>query len=792
MLRRPLGTVLTYLNHLVAPPRAEEATDRELLERFTLHNDQPAFAVLVRRHSSMVLGVCWRLLRHMQDAEDAMQAVFVVLARKAAGMAWGESVAGWLHQVARRVALEARGVAAQRRQRERQLDALAEPPAAPSEPQTTEAAWRELSELLDGEIQRLPARYRDPLVLCYLEGRTRDEAAEQLGWTVGSVKGRLERGRGLLRRRLVRRGLSLSAALSPLLLGQVPVQAALLPTLHHATLALVAGQGAAGTGGTTPTLLAEITLKAMAGGKAKVSAVLVLTLAGLGAAVGAALRGPGTAPTQGEPPLTVAVALPDDPLPEVPPVVQVRHEGVVRSVAFSPDGKTLASSSFDRTIGLWDPATGKSRGSLKAGGQISCVAFDPDGKRLVSGGPDGCVRLWDLTTNKEVHTWNAVEQHIYATAWSPDGKFVAVACQGGEVFLWDPKKAAVRHKLAGHLDRVWAVAFSPDGRTLASVGEDRTLRLWDVESGDQVRRIVAHGEMVSVVQWSADGRLLVTADVSGSIKLWERATGEEMTQLGQLRNRVQWLCLSPGAGRGGAPLLLATAHANGKVIFWDLRTRKPLHEIQAHEHYAYSVVFSPDRKTIASGSENGSVRVGPVPHTPATAREELKPGVMEQLVKDLAEKTPVAFQALCRLSAGQGTVPWLKARLQPVKPDPEKRKQWDRRLTALLTDLNDDDFQKRETAAEDLKKLGPDAIPALRGVLAGKPSVDLRRRARGILDDLLAWNPDAETRQVIRTVQVLEMIHSPEARQLVENLSRGAEEALLTREARATLERWGR
>lgn len=720
-----------------------------------------------------------------------MQAVFLVLARKAATQAWCESVAGYLHQVALRVSMEARGLAARRRQREQLLDGIPEP-TAPVEGQTTEAAWRELSALLDQELQRLPSRYRDPLVLCYLEGRTRDEAAEQLGWTVGSVKGRLERGRELLRNRLVRRGLCLSAALSPLLLGQVPVQAALSPALRDATLALVAESAVPGAGGAaTPVLLAEATLKAMAVGKVKVVTAVIMTLAVLGAGAGVVLRGAVAIPPKAKPPIP-AVLPPDEKVDEEPRVVEAKHEGVVRSVAFSPDGKTLASSSFDQTIGLWDPATGKSRGTLKAAQMISSVAFSPDGKRLISGGPDGVVRLWDLPTSKEIHTWNAVPEHIYAVAYAPDGKLTAVACQAGEVFLWDPDKGDVRRKLSGHLDRVWSVAFSPDGKTLASVGEDRTLRLWDVASGDQRRRLVGHSDMVSVVQWSADGRLLVTADVVGVIKLWETATGEEIGQFGQPRDRVQWASLLPNAGRGTTPLMLATAHSNGRVKFWDLRSGKHVHEVQAHQESAHCVVFAPDSKTFASGSENGTIRVGPVPRFAAPARENLKPGELDVLGNDLSGKAPVAFRAVCRLATAPGTFAWMKERLKPVKPDAESHKKWERRLTTLLADLGDDDFTKREKAGEELKTLGPDAIPALRRILDGKPSVDLRKRCRDLVDELLAWNPDPESLKVIRTVQVLEMIHSPEARQLVEELSKGAEEALLTREAKAALERWKR
>jgi RNA polymerase sigma factor (sigma-70 family) len=208
-----------------------DATDGELLERFAHHQDEPAFAALVRRHGPMVLGVCRRVLHDEHDADDAFQATFLVLARQAGCIRKAESVASWLYGVAYRIALRSRAQAARRRKVEGQAVAMAE-----HDPQA-ELAWRELRRVLDEELHRLPAKYHAPLILCYLEGKTNTEAARELGWTKGTVSGRLARARDLLRERLSRRGLALDAGVVAVML----LQKAAVSVPPHLAAATVAG-----------------------------------------------------------------------------------------------------------------------------------------------------------------------------------------------------------------------------------------------------------------------------------------------------------------------------------------------------------------------------------------------------------------------------------------------------------------------------------------------------------------------------------------------------------------------
>src|SRR5262245_29760530 len=216
------------------PPNPWPAADAELVERFVRRRDEVAFAALVERHGPMVLRLCRRVLADLHAAEDAFQAVFLILARRAADIRPREAVAGWLHGVVYRVALKARAADSRRKQRE-ELSADLAPPDPHPDP-LAELTVRELLTALDEEVQRLPDVYRLPVILCCLEGQTQEEAARLLGWTPGSIKGRLERGRAWLLARLARRGLSLPAALAAVGIGQGAASAGLPAALACATV----------------------------------------------------------------------------------------------------------------------------------------------------------------------------------------------------------------------------------------------------------------------------------------------------------------------------------------------------------------------------------------------------------------------------------------------------------------------------------------------------------------------------------------------------------------------------
>jgi RNA polymerase sigma factor (sigma-70 family) len=222
---RPLSGVLRRLRSDLAAQETRGLTDAELLGRFASESDGAAFSALMERHSSMVLGVCRRVLGHAQDAEDACQATFLVLARKARSIRKTASLGSWLHGVAYRVSLRLKSAATRRPQPN---SCLRDPAAADT---AFVVSWQEVMQVLDEELDRLPATYRAPLVLCYLEGQTMDEGAKQLGWKLGAFRGRLQRGRDMLRKRLTRRGITLPAVLFSVGLSS-SISSAAMPTTY--------------------------------------------------------------------------------------------------------------------------------------------------------------------------------------------------------------------------------------------------------------------------------------------------------------------------------------------------------------------------------------------------------------------------------------------------------------------------------------------------------------------------------------------------------------------------------
>jgi RNA polymerase sigma factor (sigma-70 family) len=233
--------LIRSLQDLAGTPGAHELPDCELVERFAEHGDGEAFAALVRRHGAMVLGVCRRIIGHEQDAEDVFQAVFLVLSRKAGGLHRKEAVGPWLFGVAHRLALRARQKGRQREEREARV------PETNQEEPFDELTLREARAVLDEELARLPERERGPLILCYLEGLTRDQAAQRLGCALGTLKGRLERGRATLEKRLTKRGLRFLTVLPVFVLTRdlVSATASLQGTTVEAALTFV-GRSAAG------------------------------------------------------------------------------------------------------------------------------------------------------------------------------------------------------------------------------------------------------------------------------------------------------------------------------------------------------------------------------------------------------------------------------------------------------------------------------------------------------------------------------------------------------------------
>ncbi len=328
--------LVRQLRRLVAGPSADTLSDQQLLAQFVTRQDQASFALLVSRHGPMVLSVCLRVLRQTQDAEDAFQATFLVLAQKAATIRKRESVGCFLHGVPYRTAAKLRAQIIHRVAQERRLPARSD--ASPAE----DITWRELRSVLDEELRKLPEPYRAPLVLCYLEGATQDEAARRLGWSLGTFRRRLEQGRNRLGRRLARRGLTLSATLCAPFLSGVSNSAALPAVLTNITIRagvrLAVGESVDFLVPEHIAALAERTGSTFLTGKLKAIAafVLVTSLAASGLLAHQVI-GKGAAPSG----VAEKPSLPSQQASDASPPATLEQMVVVRGRVLGPDGKPM-------------------------------------------------------------------------------------------------------------------------------------------------------------------------------------------------------------------------------------------------------------------------------------------------------------------------------------------------------------------------------------------------------------------------------------------------------------------
>jgi RNA polymerase sigma factor (sigma-70 family) len=326
MVNPQLQAVVRQLHQLAVPPDGEEPSDAELLERFAVRGEEAAFAALLRRHGPLVLGVCRRVLRDGPDAEDAFQATFLVLFRRAHALRRAGPLAGWLYTVAYHAALKARAATARRRRHER--EALDMSRTA----DRFEDVWRDMQPVLDEELHRLPEKYRSPVILCYLEGKTYTVAARLLGCPAGTVKSRLARAREMLRTRLARRGVTLPAGLTGAVLAD-RATAAVPAALVRATLRTTFGAAAA-----PAAALAEGVLKTMFVTNLRTVSATVLAAA---LVITGALAWANPAPTPPQRPAALAGQV---EVPARPPADEAKTMTVTGSV-LDAQGKPLAGAS---------------------------------------------------------------------------------------------------------------------------------------------------------------------------------------------------------------------------------------------------------------------------------------------------------------------------------------------------------------------------------------------------------------------------------------------------------------
>ena len=753
--------------------------DRELLRRFAGARDEAAFALLVRRHGSMVLSVCRRRLPCAADAADAFQATFLVLARRAGAVRWRASAAGWLYEAARRVAAKAAAAAARRRAHEREAAAMRATAAAGAEPPG------DLRELLGEQLRRLPDAYRAALVLCYLEGRSHAEAARQLGVPVGTLKSRLSRGCARLRRALGPRGLGLSAAAVAALLGEDAAASAVPGGLAAATGRAAAASTAAA--GDAAGALADGVLRTLGAGRLKLGTGLFLALvvaAGVGLAAypmapaGGGLPGKAADPPKPAPETRFAVDRHGDPLPEGAVArlgtTRFRSGGWINAVRFTPDSRSVCSIGMD-AVHFFDATSGKRLRHFPAPAArgLGYGTLSPDGTLIATVGgneENRTIRLRDAATGKLVRTFGGPKDGwpLYGVVFSPDGKTVVpLECtgresKGGPVERWEVATGRQLPSLVGHQKPIQCAAFTADGRTLATGSVDGSVRFWDVNAGREVRRIEAGKEGAAKVALSPDGNFLAWVDgvkdlathtgTENRVRLWDVRAGRELRQLAVSPNVTKQgiafgitdLAFSPD-GKS-----LATGGCDTNARLWDVATGRerwrfpvPIVNLQ--------LAFSPDGKTLALAPLGPAVWLIDV----ASGKERV-PDAGPSWGVFVLDVTPDGRTAV---TAGRATI-----RLWDTATGRERRRlEWGPGVLSaarlvngghtLLAAGSDDDWRGSVLRSWDLG--------------SGKETVRTLRQGKNTwTDKLLAVSPDGRTSAWGRGNQVVALVELPTGREL--------------------------
>jgi RNA polymerase sigma factor (sigma-70 family) len=581
------------LRHLEQPG----ADDRALVNRYASHNDQAAFAELVRRHGPLVWAACLRVAGHRQDAEDAFQAAFLVLVRRCAAIRNLDLLGNWLYGVAVRVAMKARRSAARRRAREVQVPTMPDPPSPAVEADT------DLGAVLDEELAALPAWYRDAVVLCDLRGVSRDEAARLLGVPEGTLSSRLANGRKRLAARLAKRGVALSAAAVPSALGQ-GARAAVPPELVAAVCRVANGSA-------VPPPVTRL-----ASGDFAMTKLLFGLAGAVVAAIGAVYATQAADPPKPtDPPRPASVARGDPaveqkPDPEAKPVGKAAYTtqpklrvardykiGNVYALEWSPDGNILAvaGSAKEYLVQVDGPFEPDGNTASLRPGQIALeatsrfVGFTPDGRELVT----------------EQRERELVSGHHRLRYWVQEPPM-----KGSETF---PKVVRTVDLDAGDTH---GYAFAADGKTFRTIAYERdgsgaatkfavqevdaatgkTLKtLLRAEGGFRRYALSDHGKRLSLLD--VKGTLAVH-DVDTGKSLWTKSLEEQPGREGDIRS----LQFSPDGRR------LAVFGGETPYRLYDATTGKPLAKFEKGEEFPYpgASSFTADGRLLAASLDQGT------------------------------------------------------------------------------------------------------------------------------------------------------------------------------------------
>lgn len=606
--------ILQLFRRAASDPAARDCSDQELLRRFVAERDGAAFEAIVRRHGPMVRDVCRAVLGTCNDAEDAFQVTFLVLVRKAGSVRKAASLASWLHGVARRTALKAKAGSARH-----QRHGAPVPERGVSDPDNL--SWSELRRVLHEELSQLPRRYREPLVLCYLEGSTQDDAATCLGLSKGTLRRRLEQGRALLRERLVRRGVGpaavlFAAAWPAVAVAELPpatVASTLIACTAFATGALaVSAEVTALTGGV---------LRAMFMTKLKHVAVVLLTATAIATGTGALVHA--TVQRSAEEPKRPMSGNERTPSPKTegaaewkPRATLEGHKDDVVAFAFGVD--QLMSAGKDGNLVLWDSNTGKEIRSSKydpAIGPMENMTFTPDGKSLFLRYGDQ-IALWDIA--KKTFPKAGIGGGIpVATLVGPgegytvvlrrveNKKSILVEDVASFAEIGDEILGFRMMKTVGSCDTahdVVQVAVDQKRSFLAGAMTSQDIAIYNFAS-KELSVLKGNKQDVIAMEFSPDCKLFASAGSEGTVLVRSVDGWKELANLKGHVGAVSSIAFSPDSKQ------LATAGDDKTISIWDVTSGKRIVILNGHTEAILRVAFSRDGKVLASAGKDKTVRL---------------------------------------------------------------------------------------------------------------------------------------------------------------------------------------
>ena len=499
-----------------------------------------------------------------------------------------------------------------------------------------------------------------------------------------------------------------------------------------------------------------------------------------------------------------SAAAPAPPASEAP---QRASLGEVGALAYSPDGRILATGSGDDTgkgvLVLWDVLSGKPRVWLPQTGRVCKVAFSPDGEKLAAACGDGKVRMYEARTAKLLAVLKGHTAGADCIAFSPDGKTLASGSFDKTVILWDAVKGAELRRLKGHEGWVHALAFFPDGKSVASCGNDASVRVWDVNTGAERQTLKDPAMKMSLQSMAAspDGKTIAVGCWDANIYLWDVEKAAIRVVLHGHTMGVLSLDFSADGKTLASSSGIYKKQAPGEIRLWTMPDGDVKAKWIGHADSIWCVRFAPDGRTLATASHDQKIIIWEL----ATGKERatldnglqmfdknppaaLTEKELDEIWSALAESNGAAAQlAIGRLvRAPELATSWLRKRL---KPEPKADEQQAKSIQEWIKKLDDDDFDTREKAAEQLAKFGAAAGSALQKALDGTSSAEVRQRTSGLLEKLGKPGSHPEELRGLRVVEALELIRTEPAKDLLKELEEGAPEALLTREAAASCRR---